>query len=82
MQNNLVTLNKINMSNIKIKSTVYPEKVSQQEWMSMFEVGSACRNVQPQAHNLHSEYDFGKLKPKTTGFDFSRVWNLFKFKPL
>jgi hypothetical protein len=70
------------MNNIKIKSTVYPEKMDQQEWMNMFEVGSACRSVGPQKHNLHSDYDFGKLKPRTNGFDFSRVWELFKFKPL
>jgi len=70
------------MGKIKIKSTVYPEKISQQEWMSMFEVGIACRNTRPQEHNLHSEYEFGKLKPKTNGFDFSRIWNLFKFKSL
>lgn len=70
------------MSNIKIKSTVYPEKMSEQEWMNTFEVGSACRNTQPQVHNLHSDYDFGKLRPRTNGFDFSRIWDLFKFKPL
>ena len=70
------------MNNIKIKSTVYPEKLSQQEWMDKFEVGSACRNVGPQNHNLHSDYDFGKLKPKTNGLDFSRFWDLFKFKVL
>ena len=68
------------MNNIKIKSTVYPEKMDQQEWMNMFEVGSACRNVGPQEHNLHSDYDFGKLRPKTTGMNFSRIWGLFKFK--
>ena len=28
------------MNNIKIKSTVYPEKLSQEEWMNKFEVGS------------------------------------------
>ena len=70
------------MSKIKIKSTVYPEKMDQQEWMNMFGVGSACRNIQPQAHNLHSDYDFGKLKPRTNRLDFSRFWSLFKFKAL
>ena len=70
------------MSNIKIKSTVYPEKLSQQEWMNTFGVGSACREVGPQKHNLHSDYDFGKLKPRTPRFDFTRFWNLIKFKPL
>jgi hypothetical protein len=70
------------MNNIKIKSTVYPEKLSQQEWMDKFEVGSACRNNQPQVHNLHSDYDFGKLKPRTNRLDFSRFWSLFKFKAL
>jgi hypothetical protein len=68
--------------NIKIQSTVYPEKVSQEEWMNMFEVGSACRNVQPQSHNLHSEYDFGKLKPRTPRFDFSRIVDIIKFNLL
>lgn len=68
--------------NIKIQSTVYPEKVSQEEWMTMFEVGSACRNVQPQSHNLHSEYDFGKLKPRTPRFDFSKLWNIITFDVL
>lgn len=70
------------MSNIKIKSSTYPEKVSQQEWMNMFGVGSACRNVQPQQHNLHSDYDFGKLKPRTPRSNFSRFWNFIKFKNL
>jgi hypothetical protein len=68
------------MSKIKIKSTVYPERVSQQEWFNTFGVGSACREVGPQKHNLHSDYDFGKLRPKTTGMNFSRIWGLFKFK--
>ena len=70
------------MNNIKIKSTVYPEKLSQQECMDKFGVRSACRNVGPQNHNLHSDYDFGKLKPRTNGLDFSRFWSLFKFKAL
>ncbi len=66
--------------NIKIKSTVYPDKVSEQEWFNMFGVGSGYKNTRPQNHNLHSEYDFGKLKPKTTGMDFSRILGLFRFK--
>lgn len=68
------------MKNIKIKSTVYPEKISEQEWMNSFGVGSGYRNTKPQVHDLHSEYDFTKLRPKTTGMDFSRILGLFKFK--
>lgn len=68
--------------NIKIQSTVYPEMLSEQEWMNKFEVGTACRNIQPQVHNLHSEYDFGKLKPKTPRFDFSRFMDILKFNVL
>lgn len=70
------------MSKIKIKSSTYPKPISQQEWMQQFEVGTACRNVGPQNHNLHSEYDFSKLKPRTPRFNFSRFWNLIKFNPL
>lgn len=73
------------MNNLKIQSTVMPEKtVDINEWYEIFKVGSRCSKYTSEETRsyLNDQYDFSKLSENTDMIGFFGLNNIFKLVDL